>query len=183
MKRNRPSCQPVVEQFESKALLATGLAGMHAAALVSAQPIQLVVPLNGSFQGRFTDVDKIPDVGATFTLTGSGHVRKIGNFSSNATIHTIGFIQFGPVGGTLVLAGKGGTITVKLTAVERGTGGTGLPVHYSYKIVDGTGNYTNAVDHGTATLTTEFSKVSTGSFGVHHGHFHLVLVSSSSVAA
>jgi hypothetical protein len=178
MRRNCRSQRPIVEQCESRNLLTTGVAGMHASALVSAQPIRLIVPLNGSFQGQFVDVDKIPDVGATFTETGSGHIRRIGHFSLTGTVHTIGFIQVGPVEGKFVLAGPGGTIAIKLTAIERGTGATGLTGHYNYKIVGGTGRYTNAVDSGTATLTTVVSKVPSSAFGVQHGHFKLVLNSA-----
>jgi hypothetical protein len=178
MKRNCRRRSPVLDQFESRKLLTTGVTGIHTAALLSAEPNQLIVPLSGTLQGQFVDVDKIPDVGATFTLSGSGHVRGIGSVSTKATIHTIGFIQIGPVQGTVVLKGAKGTITVNLTAVERGGGATGLPIQYKYKIIGGTGDYTNAVDHGTATLATAFSKTGGGTFGVQHGHFKLVFASA-----
>jgi hypothetical protein len=178
MTRNRRRRSPFVEQCESRNLLTTGVAGLHAPAVVSAQPIELIVPLNGSFHGRFVDVDRFPDVGSAFTETGSGHIRRFGGFSVTGTIHTVGFVQVGPVQGTFVFAGRNGTITVKLTALEHGTGATGLPLHYSYKIIGGTGQYTNAVDSGTVTLTTAFSSAPSRIFGVKHGQFKLVLTSA-----
>jgi len=178
MKRTCRTHRPLVEQCESRNLLSTGFAGMHARALVSAQPIQLIFPLNGTFQGRFVDVDKIPDVGATFTASGSGHIRKLGDFALKGKVQTVGFIQVGPVRGTVVLQGANGTITLKLSAVERGTGALGLPGKYSYRVVGGTGLYTNAVDSGTARLSTVVSKVPSSVFGVQVGHFELVLKSA-----
>ena len=182
MKTNCRRLRPIVERCESRNLLTAGAAGMHVPALVSVQPNRVIVPLSGSFQGQFVDVDKIPDVGATFTETGSGRVRKIGQFSVNGTIHTIGFIQVGTVQGKFVLKGPGGTITIKLTALEHSRGFSGLPVHYNYKIIGGTGSYTNAVDYGTASLTTVVSKVPSNTFGVEHGQFKLVLTSAYSHA-
>jgi len=170
---------PVVEQCESRNLLTTGIAVMHDPVLVSTQPVQLIFPLNGTFQGRFVDVDKIPDVGATFTATGSGHIRKLGNFSVSGKVQTIGFIQFGPVHGTVVLKSANGTITLKLSALEKGSGNLGIPVRYSYTVVGGTGKYTNAVNSGTASLTTVVSKVPSTAFGVQHGQFKLVLTSAA----
>jgi hypothetical protein len=168
-----------MEQFESKNLLSAGVAGLDTAAAISVQPIQLIVPLSGGFQGKFVDVDKIPDVGASFTFSGSGRVHKIGSVALSGSAHTLGFIiRIHPVHGTFVLTGAHGSVTVQLTALEHRTGATGLPVRYSYKIVGGTGNYTNAVDHGTAKLTTVFSTGSGGPFGVQHGSFKLVLRSA-----
>ncbi len=178
MKRNSRSQRPVVEQIESRNLLATGLAGMHAPALVSAQPIQLIFPLNGTFQGRFVDVDKIPDAGATFTANGSGHVRKLGNFLLSGTLQTVGFIQVGPVQGTVVLRRANATFTLELSAVEQENGALGLPGVYSYTVVGGTGKYTNAVDSGTASLTTVVSRVPGLRLGVQVGRFELVLTSA-----
>jgi len=178
MKRNCHIRRPIVEQCESRNLLTTGVAGMHAPALVSAQPIRLILPLNGTFQGQFVSVDKIPDVGSTFTATGTGHIRRHGAFALNGKIHTIGFIQFGPVHGTVVLKGTLGTITLELTALGRGSDALGLPTKFSYSVVGGTGQYTNVVDIGKATLTTVVSKVPSTTFGVVHGQFKLVLTSS-----
>lgn len=151
---------------------------MQAAALVSAQPIQLIVPLDSAFRGRFVDHDEsIGEI--TFTFSGSGRIRRIGDFGLSGAISLITLLPAGPAQGTLVLNGAAGTITVKLTAVAGGTAATRLlPVHYSYQITGGTGNYTNAVDHGTATLTAVFSRASGHTIGVQHGHFKLVMQSS-----
>ncbi len=178
MKRNSRSQRPVLEQIESRNLLATGLAGMHAPALVSGQPIQLIFPLDGAFHGRFIDSDNNPDVGSTFTASGSGRVRKLGNFLLNATLQTVGFIQVGPVQGTVVLRRANGTFTLELSAIEPENGVLGLPGVYSYTVVGGTGKYTNAVNSGTASLTTVVSKVRGLRSGVQAGRFELVLTSA-----
>jgi hypothetical protein len=175
MKSQRHTRKPVIEQFESKNLMSAGVTGLHGPAAVSAQPIQLIVPLNGTFDGQFTKTEKNPDIGATYSFSGTGKVQRIGEFSVDGTIHTIGFIQFGPVQGTFVLRNAAGSITVQFTATGKGFG---LPVHYKYKITHGTGMYTNAVDHGTAALTTTYSTSTGATFGVQHGQFKLVMKSA-----
>lgn len=161
MNRKRRSQRLVLEQFESRNLLSAGVGGMHVPAIVSAQPIQLIVPLDGRFHGHFSEADD------TVTLKGSGTIRRIGTFTLAGKINTLGVAQ-----GDVVLKGSQGTITVRLTAVAGATGPLGLPVHYSYKIVSGTGMYTNAVDHGTATLTETAAATSDS------GHFKLVFKSA-----
>jgi len=179
MKSNFRSRRPVLEQLESRNLLSTGLRGVSASAIVAQPAAQQKIALSGTFRGRFVDSDKIPDVGSTFSPTGSGHVSRLGDFSLSGEIQTIGFIQFGPIRGTIVLKGASGTLALQLTALERGSGTLGLPRDYNYSVVRGTGRYTQVKDSGTATLTTVVSQVPSHSFGVQYGRFKLVLNSAS----
>jgi hypothetical protein len=173
MKRRMHSRRPVVEQFESRNLLSAGVTGLHAPAAVSAQPIQLIVPLDGTFRGQFTETER--GLVAVFSFSGRGNVRRIGEFSLNGTIDAGGPVIV-KVGGTFVLKGAAGSITVELTAAHNTTvPSAGPPIHYTYKIIHGTGMYTNAVDHGTATLT---ASATGGAPGRQHGHFELVMTSA-----
>jgi hypothetical protein len=173
MKRHMESRKPVVEQFESRNLLSAGVTGLHAPAAVSFQPIQLIVPLDGTFHGQFSETER--GLVAAFSFSGRGKVRRIGKFSTSGTIDTGGPVIV-RVGGTFVLQGAAGSITVRLTAVDNGTvPSAGPPTHYTYQIIDGTGMYTNAVDHGTATLT---ASATGGTAGEQHGHFKLVMTSA-----
>ena len=163
----------IVVPLQAKNVLSTGVVVLHAPAVVSAQPIQLIVPLDGMFHGQFAAADNAAaDVATAIALTGSGRIRRIGKFALSGTENTPGAAQV-----TLVLKGSEGTMTVKLTAFAGAPGAAVLPVRYSYSIVSGTGMYTNAIDHGTATLTELVSKAGATSAG-EHGHFRLVFTSS-----
>jgi hypothetical protein len=173
MKRRKQRRKPAVEQFESRNLLSAGISGLHAPAAVSAQPIQLIVPLDGTFRGQFSETER--GLVSVFSFSGTGRVRRIGEFSLSGTIDAGGPVIVG-VGGTFVLKGAAGSITVQLTAAHNTTvPSAGPPIHYTYKIIHGTGMYTNAVDHGTATLT---AAATGGAPGRQHGDFKLVMKSA-----
>jgi hypothetical protein len=194
MRIRRHRFQPEVNGCERRALLSTTGATLPAAAsglsgtsvnltIPVVLPIEVVpqqvVPLSGAFKGQFTRSDRIPDIGATFSPTGSGSISRLGRFSLKGSIHTIGFIQVGPVEGRMVLKGAAGTITLELTTLERGGGTLGLPARYRYTVAGGTGQYRNITDSGTAALTTVVTRGQNNVFGLEHGRFELVLNSAS----
>jgi len=177
MRERRHALRPFLECCESRALLSGGLISATAAPLVETQPIMLIVPLDGTFRGRYHQHNANPDVGSTFDFTGSGHVNKVGHTFVTGHIQSIGLIATGQAHGTLFLAGVHGTITLSLTGPVQHNGPKGLPDYFTFTIVGGTGKYTNATDTGTASLVTIPGHSTSHPNAGGHGTFTLVLTS------
>jgi hypothetical protein len=177
MRDNRRRRRPALEQCEARSLLSTAFAGSTAPALVAGQANSEIVPLDGTFRGHYVSLDKIPDVGTTFTPTGSGHLEQLGRFGLQGRIQTIGFIQVGPVQGTLTLTSAQGTIKLQLVAETHEGGSAGVSGNFNYTVSDATGRYRGIQDSGTAALSTTPAKTAGMPFGVLRGRFTLVLTS------
>jgi hypothetical protein len=175
MRERRHSLRPLVESFESRAMLSGGIAAAPVAAAVAADTTIRTIDLNGTFRGHYHVNFSVPDVGMTFVTNGSGHVSGVGHAFVTGKIHTIGFIAQGHAQGDLFLAGANGTINLHLTGPEQDNGPKGLPDVFSFSIVGGTGKYTNVQGHGVATLVTIPSHDQTNPQAPEHGKFTLVL--------
>jgi len=170
--------RPFLECCESRALLSGGLVSAAAAPRVETQPIMLIVRLDGTFRGHYHEHNPNADEGSTFDFTGSGHVNKVGHTFVTGHIQSIGLIAAGQAQGTLYLAGVHGTITLSLTGPVQHNGPQGLPDYFTFRIVGGTGKYTNATDTGTASLVTIPGSSTGKTIGEGHGTFTLVLTSN-----
>jgi hypothetical protein len=145
---------PRVEALENKALLSG--AGMRAAPPAAA----LVLPpttgqphaLTGQVEGRWKIEPGNPDVGMTLSLEGSGTVSPLGSVHSTGTLHGTGFVKSGHSIGMLTLHNALGSVTIKLTGTPPQAGFSGFAMHYSFKILGGTGQYQGAHGQGKATL-------------------------------
>ncbi len=179
MKKRRHELRPVVECCETRALLSAGLIAPAAVSLVATPPIERLVHLDGVFRGHYMKDRGIPDVGTPFDLTGSGHVTGIKPALVAGHFLTDGFIENGHAEGELFLSGAQGTITLQLTGPEQSNGSEGLPDHFTYKIVGGTGKYAHEVDNGVASLVLIPGHSTTHSGHPGKGTFTLVLTSES----
>jgi hypothetical protein len=178
MKRSRKAVHPAVEQCESRALLSGGLAASPGAAAAAARgPIIRIIELGGTIHGHYTWNLGVPDAGGTYILGGSGKVHGIGKTDLAGNLHSIGFIAKGHAGGTLVLAGARGTITLSMTGAEQIGGPTSLPENFTFQITDATGKYKNVADQGTAKLMLARGSSTTAMNSATHGTFKLVLTS------
>jgi hypothetical protein len=168
--------RPELEPFESRTLLSSGAVGTPAAAIVSPQPIEKVVELNGTFRGYYKVHTAVPDVGSTYDFNGSGYVHGVGHAFVTGHIQSLGFVAQGRSTGTLFLAGNRGTLTLQLTGPLQ-KGFSGLPDAFAFKVVGGTGQYTNVDDTGIATLVTIPAHSQMQANKLDHGTFTLVLTS------
>lgn len=139
--------------MEARALLSAGPGGgpdISAMVRRAGAPIRLHGTLDGSYQIHAT----IPDVGATYQLSGSGHIVGFGPASVSGTVHGLGFIARGRVRDNLTLEDPGdASITLRLTATAQQPGFSALPPHYTYRVTGGTGKDQGARGSGLATLT------------------------------
>jgi hypothetical protein len=179
MSERRHILRPLVEPFESRALLSGAIGALPVAAAVAADTTVRIVHLNGTIRGHYHVNVSIPDVGSTYVTNGSGHVHGVGHTFLTGKLHSIGFIARGHAQGELFLAGANGTITLELTGAEQDNGPKGLPDVFSYTTAGGTGKYTNVQDSGIATLVTIPSHTQTTLQSLEHGKFTLVLTSQS----
>jgi hypothetical protein len=179
MRERRHILRPLVEPFESRALLSGAIGAPPVAAAVAAATTVRIIHLDGTIRGRYQVNVSIPDVGATYVTNGSGHVHRVGHTFLTGNLHSIGFIFRGHAQGELVLRGAKGTITLELTGVEQDNGPKGLPDVFSYTTAGGTGKYTKVQDSGIATLMTIPGQSQTTPQALEQGKFTLVLTSQS----
>jgi hypothetical protein len=149
-----------LENLEGRALFSvfapTGMAPMAPdSPVIAAAPITIPHPLTGAFNVRGTYTHPIspggpgggnPDSGGQYDFIGNGKKATLGKFKLTGHVTTPGFIANAKASGRLVLTSARGTITLSLHGPPQ-TPGT-LPPSFSYKIVKGTGIYTNSTGKG-----------------------------------
>jgi hypothetical protein len=141
--------RPQLEALEAMTLLSAAMP--QTTALVAASSHKLHLALSGSIGGPSSSAVTNPDVGASFSLDGSGRVAPLGQVSSTGSLHLTGFIATGHATGTLTLRNAKGTVTLALTGPSQ-PGFSGPPSSLSYTVTGGTGLYAKATGRGTATL-------------------------------
>ena len=109
------------------------------------------VALNGQISGSWGIVPVPSDSGETELIHGSGKIRPLGEVNATGSLHGTGLIANGHAGGTVTMSNTKGSVTVLLTGPTQ-PAFTGIPSHFSFKIVSGTGQYALAKDQGKATL-------------------------------
>jgi hypothetical protein len=122
------------------------------------------IDLAGKAKGLYTSTQGVPDTGTHYQLTASGTITPIGSAVVSGSFQTPGFIRGGVATGTLTLAGKRGTLTLKLTEagpIPSGNAATATPSNgpiillnnFAYQITGGTGQYAHAQGSGTVAIT------------------------------
>ena len=95
----------------------------------------------------------IPDVGTTYTFTGTGSVTPLGSDTLTGSLTTPGFILNGLEKGSLTLTNSKGTVTISLSGPAVSPIAAATPTFkLTYAITGGTGAYKNLRGIGTATL-------------------------------
>jgi hypothetical protein len=178
MGERRHVLRPVMESCESRAMLSGGFVSAPAAHPAATSPIERAVKLDGILRGNYKQPFEIPDVGSTFDFTGSGQVKGFGHAFVTGQLHSIGFIAQGHAQGTVRLSGVHGTLTLSLTGPVQQGGPAGLPDHFVFKTVGGTGKYRKVSDTGTASLVTIPGSATGQSMGGLGGTFTLRLTSN-----
>jgi hypothetical protein len=154
MSEQRRGLRPNVERLQGRVLCSGLLPGSSANALTALTVVNKTVSLHGTLRGHLKSEVGIPDVGRTFSSSGSGFLAGLGRASVAGNLQTTGFIAEGHAHGTMTLTLGKGTITLQLTGVPVQGGFAGLPSTFTYTVTSGTGAYRNVTDRGIATLTT-----------------------------
>ena len=68
--------------------------------------------LAGSLEGKLTERAGLPDVGRTFTITGSGDVNPLGRVTAAGTVTGVGNARFGRETLRLTLTGAAGSVVI-----------------------------------------------------------------------
>ncbi|MDQ2733288.1 MAG: hypothetical protein M3Y56_16685 [Armatimonadota bacterium] len=123
--------------------------------------------LSGAVTGTYTIQQTIPDVGATYMLTGMGTVAPLGQVQVAGSFRTPGNIATGTATGQLTLTGSSGTTTLTLTGPQQ-AGFSPPPSAFHYTVTGTTGSGatgTNSAltNSGNITLTLVPSSTTTGS--------------------
>jgi hypothetical protein len=105
------------------------------------------IVLSGSVSGTERRVFSLPDTGAKWRWKGTGTVQPLGHASATGANHAVGFIRTGTPIGTMVLTGANGTLELALTYRQTRSFAP-LPVHATYVITGGTGQYAGATGSG-----------------------------------
>jgi hypothetical protein len=170
--------RPQVESLESMTLLsgASAAVGGSIAAMTSQ-----VLHLDGMIKGTYHEHLPIPDVGKSYTFTGSGQINPLGRSSLSGSVQTLGFIASGHAHGTLVLSNAHGSVTLQLTGPAQ-QGFASLPHTFSYTITSASGKFKGDTGSGMVALTLGTSKTATGSI-VQTGSFTMVFTPQTTAAS
>jgi hypothetical protein len=183
MSEQRHRLRPNVERLRGRVVCSGLLPGSSANALTTLAVVNKTVSLHGTLRGHFQWEVGVPDVGRTFSSSGSGFLAGLGRASVAGNLHTTGFIAEGHAQGTLTLTHGKGTITLQLTGTSVQSGFAGLPRTFTYTVTSGTGAYRSVTDHGIATLTTVPGNSMNQSNVSEQGAFTLNLRSSNTKIA
>jgi hypothetical protein len=135
--------------------------------------------LDGNGSGTYTGASLIVDAGASYTLQGTAKLVGLGQVTVTSSINGVGMIPQGHATGWLTFTNAHGSVTVELTGPKQ-PGFASLPEHYSYKVIQGTGEYGNLKHHGTLQLNFVAAPTPAGTtpaltFPTPHGTFTLTL--------
>jgi hypothetical protein len=92
------------------------------------------------------------DTGRTTTLQGSGQVSPLGAVDVSGALTSPGFIATGHSGGAVTLSNDKGSVTLQLRGAPQ-KGFSALPSSLHYRIVEGSGSYSNLRGGGTVDLS------------------------------
>lgn len=108
--------------------------------------------LSGKITGAFTIPVSLPDVGRTYTITGSGTLSDIGSVSASGTFHGLGFIASGTATGDVTLT-KGDSTLVLHAQGPVQAGFSSLPTSFKYTVQSATGIFASMKNNdGTLSL-------------------------------
>src|SRR5262245_8549757 len=88
--------------------------------------------LYGTIRGQWKADAPHPDVGQTGDLVGLGELAGVGDVTMTGSVTAVGMIASGHASGNLTIAGKDGTITLKLTGPSQ-AGFAALPDGFVYE--------------------------------------------------
>jgi hypothetical protein len=132
--------------------------------------------LGGSATGTYICTLEYGTMPSGYHFTGQGTVKGMGIVQIQIDVYGVGFHTTGTAHGTMTLSNAKGSVTVQLTGPIQPKL-SALPSWFEYKIVQGTGAYTNLRDSGTMSLIRTPDKIPV-KFGLRFfetGSFRLAL--------
>ncbi|HZL33904.1 MAG TPA: hypothetical protein VFC78_01260 [Tepidisphaeraceae bacterium] len=163
--------RPIVVPGQPTPLYIVLVAQIDSTAIVNPAEGQTGTSLAGTIAGTYRSTVGNPDVGKTYSFSGSGTAGDLGGVSLKGSVHLPGFILHGRASGTLTLRNARGSLTVRLLGpVEAGFGA--FPSTLSYVIIGGTGAYAGDTGSGSIDVTlansmTALSRVGRFTFVFH----------------
>jgi hypothetical protein len=175
----RSDYRPQVEQLGERVLPSATPLNLPTAVLTSAQVVQFQQFVFGKGSGTYTGASLVVDAGVSYSLHGAADITGLGHVTVSGSVHGVGMIVKGHAGGTLTFTNAHGSVTIELTGPEQ-RGFASLPLNYSYKVTQGSGDYKNLQYHGTLQLafvaaTTPTTKLPILTFPTSHGTFSLTM--------
>jgi hypothetical protein len=145
-----------VEQLGHRVLPSASVAALAGSAAAPAvQPLSTVATtvhsLGGTIHASLSRFTQVPaDMGARYSLHGSGTFANLGSFDVKGILRGTGFIANGHATGLMTLTNSRGAITIKLEGPQQ-PGFAALPGRFQFTVVGASGAYHNV--HATGNVT------------------------------
>ncbi len=97
--------------------------------------------LSASLKGAYTITAGMPDVGRTYSITGTGSMSTIGSVSATGSIRALGFIAMGRSAGDITVTQGSSTMVLHVEGRMQ-TGFSTLPTSFTYTVQSANGVFT-----------------------------------------
>ena len=142
---------------------------------------QQLLHLNGmvhgdfSVQPRITDTGTIhqitTDTGMSYQFSAISKLPHLGNVTVSGNMTTLGNVMYGHATGQLTFTSTKGQMTIEVTGPLQ-KGGSHLPGHFTYQVMNATGEYASFKDHGVINLYLATAHAQTTD--LPQGHFWMM---------
>jgi hypothetical protein len=144
-----PTRHPRVAPRAAVCLSAALVIAAAASGVGAAEPRTAI--LSGEISGTSVASRTIPDTGSSYALSGSGRLN-VGRVTVTGSLRGTGFIVRGTCSGTVLLAGRAGTLSLRLRSPSPVPGFSTCSA-YGWEITGSTGSFAGQAGHGVVTAT------------------------------